>query len=82
MGTLNRDLNAYLCFLKVWKPLSLPKLERLSVAGWKGTEWMKVDTEGESWNIYIKNIIRTFKNACDKTQQLHIEHVTLAVLLS
>lgn len=40
----------YLCFLKVWKALSLLKLERLSVAGWKGTEWMKVETEGESWN--------------------------------
>lgn len=44
----------YLCFLKVWKALSLPKLERLSVAGWKGTEWMKVETEGESWNIEVE----------------------------
>ena len=40
----------YLCFLKVWKALSLPKLDRLSVAGWNGTEWMKPETEGESWN--------------------------------
>ena len=39
----------YLCFLKVWKALSLPKLDRLSVAGWNGTEWMKPETEGESW---------------------------------
>lgn len=38
----------YLCFLKMWKALSLLKLDRLSVSGWKGTEWMKVDTEGES----------------------------------
>lgn len=42
----------YLCFLKMWKALSLSKLDRLSVSGWNGTEWMNVDTEGESWNIY------------------------------
>lgn len=40
----------YLCFLKVWKALSLPKLDLLSVAGRNGTEWMKVETEGESWS--------------------------------
>lgn len=40
----------YLCFLNVWKALSLLKLERLSVAGSKGTEWMKVETDGESCN--------------------------------
>lgn len=33
----------------MWKALSLLKLERLSVAGWNGTEWMKVSTEGETW---------------------------------
>lgn len=46
----NKETVIYLCFLKVWKALSLPKLDRLSVAGWNGTEWMKVETEGESWN--------------------------------
>lgn len=24
------------------------------MAGWKGTEWMKVETEGESWNREVE----------------------------
>lgn len=39
----------YLCFLNVWKALSLLKLERLSVAGWKGTEWTNKGGLGSTW---------------------------------
>lgn len=48
-GFKNDCNSRYLCFLNVWKALSLLKLERLSVAGSNGTEWMKVETDGESW---------------------------------
>lgn len=50
-----QEIVVYLCFLKVWKALSLLKLDRLSVAGWNGTEWMKVETEGESCNMIRRN---------------------------
>lgn len=72
----------YLCFLKVWKALSLLKLERLSVAGWKGTEWMKVETEGESWNreveIKITHELNSLRHR--KTQIFSIIHTQMMIL--
>lgn len=49
----------------MWKALSLLKLERLSVAGSNGTEWMKVETDGDSWN----------RMKLLKLNQLHINNV-------
>lgn len=47
----------------MWKALSQLKLERLSVAGWNGTEWIKAGKEGETWRYtwVNSNVIFSFR---------------------
>ena len=61
--SLNRPI-LYLCFLKMWKALSLLKLDLLSVAGWKGTEWMKGETVGETWRRETESYTKTPDTSC------------------
>ena len=61
----------YLCFLKMWKALSLLKLDLLSVAGWKGTEWMKGETVGETWKTETESYTKTKATSCPRCHDQH-----------